>query len=219
MAESANDAECLAWHLDARLQVEGGFDAAYVDKRSPILQCALPKVISGGTLKFWRDKLELAIRRPGTGAVILLTDGDGPQRVRDAPDYDALNGGKNDYCPAAMARWLAAAARKQVGDRDVSVGVAIACREYENWLAAGAMQADDERLATVETRRDGKGLLKEVLGTSYTATVSQAAMTRDADWEAIASRCRSFRHLDTTIGSLIDAMQSGKPTVRPQVDG
>ena len=138
--------------------------------------------------------VEIARRQPACEAILIVFDGD-----RD--------------CPAELGPkvrgWAEAAAR-------LPCEVVLPHREYEAWFLAAIESLREHNLIRTdaashpepEKPRDAKEQLKERLaaGRVYSPTRHQAALSASFSLELAFRRCRSFRKLTTSFGSLIEAM-------------
>ena len=139
--------------------------------------------------------VEIARRRRGCEAILIVFDGD-----RD--------------CPAELGPkvqgWAAAAART------LPCEVVLPHREYEAWFLAAIeslrthdlIRTDAEPHPDPERPRGAKEQLKKRLaaGRVYSPTKHQAELSKSLSLELAYRRCRSFRKLTTSFGSLLKAM-------------
>ena len=139
--------------------------------------------------------VEIARRQYGCEAILILFDGD-----RD--------------CPAELGPkvqgWAAAAAG------ELPCEVVLAHREYEAWFLAAItslrthdLVRDDAAPHTdPEGPRGAKAHLQRrmAVGRAYLETKHQAALSASFSLELAYRRCRSFRKLATSFGSLLAAM-------------
>ena len=135
--------------------------------------------------------------------MLLLTDGDTVARI-EQPEYLAINSGDAGFCVRSVAWWLAEASRGVVGHTGVSVGVAVALKEYESWLFAAIAEEGNERLARVEETRDPKRLVESLLPAKYVESVDQFGLTKSAPyWAQVEHRCRSYAHLQQMVRQIV----------------
>ena len=147
------------------------------------------------------EAVALARGKPGCGGILVLFDSD-------------------DDCPAERGPQVQAWATE--ASRGVPCGVCMAHREYEAWFLATvdslrehrAMKVDASPHPNPERMRDAKGELRERMLGAYKPTIHQAAFSEQLDLVAAFRRCRSFKKLVTTIGTLMGGM-GHKPAVWP----
>jgi hypothetical protein len=167
----------------------------------------------------WKRFLGASLKRPNVGGVLLILDGD-IEKV----------GGKA-FCAAEVARSLAGAAMQVGAGETFSVAIVLARQEYESWLIAGIASLagkvlpDGRRIKSdaqapagdlEASPRNAKGWLSTIIERGYKPTRDQAALTGMVDLELIRARnLRSFRRLESAVSSLLEALQSNRPTVSP----
>lgn len=137
----------------------------------------------------FQRSIQLALRQPGCGAVLVLFDAE-------------------DDCPAILGPRLTAWAQEvAAGSR---CDVVLAYREYETWFLAaieslrGRSGIQEHAVAPPdpEARRGAKEALGRWMppGRSYSETTDQAALTSAVDIKLIWQRSRSFRKLVLAFG-------------------
>jgi len=179
----------------------------------------LPGLCANGSAN-WKRLLSAALKRPQTGGVILILDGD----VRPA------TGGQ--FCPANAARALVDEARAVGAGERFSLAVVFACREYESWLLAGVESLAGRRMSdnrvgvrsgTVNfdkdlevAPRDAKGELAKLMQFGYKETLDQAELTELVDLDIVRKRAlRSFARLESALQQLASAFRTGKHVATP----
>ena len=134
----------------------------------------------------------IALDRPDCSAILILFDGD-------------------DDCPAELGPRLQRVASQAA--RGTPCEVVIAHREYEAWFLAGFDSLRGHRMILghaeapqdPERPRDAKGRFERMMRprTSYVDQVDQPKFTARFDLPAARLRCRSFRKLTQSFGSLL----------------
>lgn len=168
----------------------------------------------------WLRFLGVAGLRPKTAAVLVVLDG----------DADRVEG--QSFCPARVAKVLAARARAARGGERFSVACVFARQEFESWLVAGVESLAGRLLpdgrpgvragTTCPTAdaehapRSAKDWLRKCMANGYKPTQDQAALTTMVDLATIrAHNPRSFRRLEHALDVLIDAVRRGEHIVSP----
>lgn len=138
-----------------------------------------------------QDAVQLAALTAGCIGILVLFDAD-------------------DDCPMELAPTLEQWALDVAGGRPCAV--VMANREYEAWFLAGievlrgraGILPEAVSHPHPEIPRDAKGELERRMshGSSYSASVDQAALTAHLDLESAYRRCRSFRKLVSAFGEL-----------------
>ena len=147
------------------------------------------------------EAITLARGKPECGGILVLFDSD-------------------DDCPAERGPQVQAWAAE--ASRGVPCGVCMAHREYEAWFLATvdslrehrAMKVDAAPHPNPERPRDAKGELHRCMLGTYKPTIHQVAFSEQLDLGAAFRRCRSFKKLVTTIGTLMGGMGK-KPKAWP----
>ena len=142
-----------------------------------------------------RRSIQLARLQPDLGAILILFDSD-------------------DDCPKTLVRDLQEWASSEA--TPVPCLVVMAHREYEAWFLAAieslrgvrGIRQDAVSHPEPESPRDAKGRLEERMlpNRSYSETADQAALTAKFDMPTAHRRCRSFRKLVKSFGTLANAM-------------
>lgn len=145
----------------------------------------------------------LAQGRPNCGGILLIFDSD-------------------DDCPAELGPrvqyWATTASAA------LPCVVCMAHREYEAWFLATvdslrghkAVRADAMAHPNPETPRDAKGELERRMAVNdYKETIHQAAFSDQMRLADAFKRCRSFRKLVTSFGTLMNHMGQLPPTWPP----
>jgi hypothetical protein len=215
--EGEGEADAVPTLLKRLLKEKGErFDILLDD--SPFRVGSVDKLVKDD-FRNWKRFLRASLKRPSVGGVLLLLDGD-----------IGKVGGK-DFCAAAVAKSLAAAAMHVGAGETFSVAVVFARQEYETWLIAGVASLagqglPDGRLIKSNAQapegdleaspRDAKGWLGTIVEGGYKPTRDQAALTRLVDLEVIRAReLRSFRRLESAVSSLLEAIRCNRPIVSP----
>lgn len=124
--------------------------------------------------------VELARRRPGASAVILVCDAD-------------------DDCAAEWSASLSALRRFAL-----PVGGVMAVREYEAWLLWNLEPRvlRENAVPDPESKRDAKGALRRVLG-AYAPTTHQLELTRKIDVPRVRAASKSFDKLVRAVAAIL----------------
>jgi hypothetical protein len=143
----------------------------------------------------FQEGIQLALRQPGCGAILILFDLD-------------------EGCPKEKATELAVWATEIA--KEVPTAVVLAHREYEAWFLAaleslrgyGAIRADATYTKDPESVRGAKAELERWMPANriYAETVDQARLTAALDLSAAYHRSRSFRRLVSAFGQLLIGM-------------
>ncbi len=225
LGEGQGDHEALPVLAKRLITEHDGWDAIYLDENVIRLGhvCSLMRA---GSYDTWIRRLQYALKRPNTGAALVVLDGD----AKYFPP-----GTDQPFCAATVAAELASSAVVHLNAGDTfSLAVVFACQEYESWLVAGAeslagRSLEDGRLALSANclppdgdlevhHRDAKGWLKRQMAHGYSPTRDQAMLTRLVDLDAIRQRgMRSFRRLDSALIQLCDAVRTNCHLASPKV--
>ena len=120
----------------------------------------------------------------------------------------------DDECPKITAPQFESWVRAEA--REIPCFVVMANREYEAWFLASleslrgirGIRPDANSIQDPEIPRDAKGMLERHMlsGRSYAETTDQAALTARFDLRMAFERCRSFRHLVTALGVMLQQL-------------
>ena len=170
-------------------------------------------------LQRWSKHLQAACKRPGTGGILQILDGDA-----------------RNFCAIQSASQLASRARQVGAGAVFSFACVFACREYETWLVAGIESLAGKPFKDGRTGvnpgskhaytdleqapRDAKSALGEFMPGKYKPTTDQKPLTELVELEAIR-RCnlRSFRRLENALRQLAQAFQTGQHVSTPAAEG
>jgi hypothetical protein len=215
--EGEGEAEAVPTLVRRLINEKGEWHGILLDDH-PFRVGSVEKLVKGD-YREWKRFLGASLKRPNVGGVLLILDGDA-QKV----------GGKK-FCAGDVAKSLAGAAVHVGAGRTFSVAVVFARQEFESWLIAGmpslrGRALPDGRLIDPDAKapegdlevspRDAKGWLSTIVERGYKPTRDQAALTRLVDLNAIRARgLRSFRRLESAVSTLLEAIQSNRPTASP----
>ncbi len=142
-----------------------------------------------------REAVRLALQQPECRALLVIFDSD-------------------DDCPRELAPQLLQWAKKEA--QRVPCAVVMAAREYEAWFLASieslrgkrGIPADAASHPDPEAPRGAKERLEHLMvaGRKYIETSDQAALSAEFDMKPVYRRCRSFRHMVTAFGRLVQAL-------------
>jgi Domain of unknown function (DUF4276) len=168
----------------------------------------------------WNKLLRAALKRPDTGGVLLLLDGD-TRRWRRQP-----------FCPVTAARILVKEAVDAGAGVVFSLAVVFARQEFETWLLAGVeslagREMSDKRPGVRAgarppegdlelAPRDAKRELGKLMQFGYKPTLDQADLTKLVDLELVRkSNLTAFLRLERVICQLAEAFRAGKHIATP----
>ena len=119
-----------------------------------------------------------------------------------------------DDCPKTLGPKLSDWVRNEAGE--VPCAVVLAHREYETWFLAAieslrgrrGIRLDAEAPPDPEAIRGAKEAIGRQMqkGYTYMETTDQPALSDSLDFREAYSRSRSFRHLVTAFGKLLDGL-------------
>lgn len=142
-----------------------------------------------------RRSIKLARLQRDCGAILILFDSD-------------------DDCPKTFVTQLQKWAESEAAPLPCSV--VLAHREYEAWFLAAieslrgvrGIRPDAESHPEPESPRDAKGRIEERMlpSRSYSETADQPALSAKFDLSIAHRRCRSFRKLVKSFGTITNAM-------------
>jgi hypothetical protein len=132
--------------------------------------------------------VEIAARRPGATAVLVLCDSD-------------------DDCPVSWGP----PARELVQNR-IRGGAVMAVREYEVWLLTSLSRSSVRDGRRLEEVRDAKALLAREIG-EYTPTVHQLKQTRAINLDVVWACSESFDTLVRTLAMIFGVSCPPRPRV------
>ena len=126
-------------------------------------------------------------------------------------------------CPVDLAREFVT--RVRVLNPAIPVAVCIANHEYEAWFVASSKElcevglrlpADFQYPADVDAIGSPKAWIDSRMGSDgYSETMDQPRFTSRINFERAAELSRSFRHLRSALGSLLQSVDSGVAEVIP----
>ena len=156
------------------------------------IRCKRSQLVKEVELK---KRVRLASRRKDCGAILIIFDSD-------------------DDCPVELAAQVREWA---VGEVDAMCEVVLAKREYEAWFLAAveslrthtSVMSDARSHPDPEAPRGAKDKLEAMMRISYSETTHQPAFSAIFCMAAAYARCRSFRKLISSFGSLMESLGAG----------
>ena len=156
------------------------------------IRCKRSQLVKEVELK---KRVRLASRRKDCGAILIIFDSD-------------------DDCPVELAAQVREWA---VAEVDPVCEVVLAKREYEAWFLAAveslrthaSVMSDARSHPDPEAPRGAKDKLEAMMRISYSETTHQPAFSAIFCMAAAYARCRSFRKLISSFGSLMESLGVG----------
>ena len=208
--EGDGEVEAVPQLVKRLLTEMNAWDAVILDEH-PFRVGAVNKMVKDD-YREWKRKLSASLKRVSVGGVLLILDGD-IEKV-----------GSDRFCPVAVARSLAEAARTVGAGSTFFVATVFARQEYESWLIAGigslaGKTFPDGRGVRANTTvpegdleanpRDAKGWLNAAIVGGYKPTRDQATLTQWLEFGVVRQRgMRSFQRLESAILELVTAIRN-----------
>jgi hypothetical protein len=219
MVEGEGDQAAMPVLLKRLLTDLQGWDCLQLDNRQP-LKVGPVEALTGRNKAAWLKYLQVAGRRPGAAAVLLVLDGDAPM-VEESP-----------FCAGSVAREMGRRAQAVGAGKIFSLACVFAKQEYESWLMAGVASLAGRPLPDGrggvqrgvvcdvsdpdDAPRDAKGWLTEKMGRTYKPTTDQEPLTAMVNLTQIRTRGpRSFVQLEKAVRLLIEAARENRHVISP----